>query len=104
MVLFGIIHLVFVIWAPFVGFKLLQRGIFYAVIYHSKELASLSANSKTLLNFTSSALYVGSLLLVIIISVRRDIALNKKLLWTVILTLVPFFLFFIKMQFVPRVY
>ena len=102
--LFNLVHLIFIVWAPYVGFKLVMEGIFSYPIYHSNELSSLSDISKALLNMFSTLIYIGSLISVLTITIMGKICLNTRLTWSVLLTLIPFVLIFIKVLFIPTSY
>jgi len=96
------LHLVLILCMPFMGLKILAQGVFYVIIYNSKELSSLSPETKFFLNITSSLLYFGSLIMALIIILVGKQNINRKLLFVFVLTLIPFLLILLKILVVPR--
>lgn len=104
LVILGIIdalHLILILCIPFAGLNILVSGIFYVIIYNSKELYHLTPEIKFFLNITSSILYIGSLILALIIILTKGKNIRRRFIWALILTLIPFTLIFLRLLFVP---
>jgi hypothetical protein len=89
LLLFNIIHLIWLFSIPYGGTELLKKGIFWAVMINNDKFSNLSPFIYSAINISASILVFGSLILAVFLPLYKGLALIKKLRFMVILTLIP---------------
>lgn len=91
----NILHLLAFTFMPFSGGSIFTQGFFHAVLFRVYDPVNLPDSTLHFINILTSVIYFGSLLMGLSAPFVLKATDTRKVLWTILFTIVPFILIYL---------